>query len=236
VHTEGDTGDGRGGDLWIFGYGSLMWRPGFPHDRVETARLVGYHRAFCIYSTHHRGSINRPGLVLGLDKGGVCDGVAFRVRPADAAATKRYLQAREQVNGVYRVETMPIVIDGTAGDRETVLAQAYVVERAHPSYTGRLSLARQAELIKAARGISGCNLDYLINTLEEFARRGVREPELERIGVLAGAVFGRSAVSGLPARPGVKALHAVCSRRGEPAQRLQKGERRRFLYRRHLSS
>ena len=85
----------KDGDIWVFGYGSLMWRPGFPHLEVAPALLHGYHRAFCIYSVHHRGSRERPGLILGLDRGGSCQGRAFRVAAADAEATIAYLDDRD---------------------------------------------------------------------------------------------------------------------------------------------
>ena len=126
-------------DLWIFGYGSLMWKPGFEFAEAARARLVGYRRCFCIYSTNHRGRPERPGLVLGLDRGGMCDGLAYRVAPENARATAEYLRVREQVNGVYREAHVPVTIE--EGRRREVMAQAYIVERAHPSFTGPLSLA-----------------------------------------------------------------------------------------------
>jgi cation transport protein ChaC len=88
-----------GHDLWVFGYGSLMWRPGFAYEEAQHARLTGYRRCFCIYSVHHRGTTERPGMVLGLDRGGACEGIAYRVSAANATQTTRYLRAREQVNG-----------------------------------------------------------------------------------------------------------------------------------------
>ena len=91
----------------MFGYGSLMWRPGFAYEEAQHARLTGYRRCFCIYSVHHRGTPERPGLVLGLDRGGACEGIAYRVAAANAAETARYLRAREQVNGVYREAMCP---------------------------------------------------------------------------------------------------------------------------------
>ena len=127
--------------IWIFGYGSLMWKPGFPHDEAVKARLTGYRRCFCIYSTNHRGTGTRPGLVLGLDRGGVCDGIALRVTPAHAQTTLTYLRDREQVHGVYRETLVPVRLDD--GSHRTVMAQAYIVERAHPSYAGPLSLDQQ---------------------------------------------------------------------------------------------
>jgi cation transport protein ChaC len=175
---------GPGHDLWVFAYGSLMWRPGFLFEERHHARVTGVRRCFCIYSVHHRGTHARPGLVLGLDRGGTCEGIAYRVAAARAEATVRYLREREQVNGVYREAHLPAEL--LAAGRQEVLALAYIVERAHPSYAGRLPLALQARLIRGARGRSGNNLDYLVSTLRHLAELGIRERELERLLVLIG--------------------------------------------------
>jgi glutathione-specific gamma-glutamylcyclotransferase len=223
-------------DIWIFGYGSLMWKPGFPHDEAVIGRVTGYRRCFCIYSTNHRGSGSRPGLVLGLDRGGICDGVALRVAPAHARETLNYLRDREQVHGVYREALLPVQLhDGT---HRTVMAQAYIVERAHPSYAGQLSLNQQARLITGARGISGVNLDYLINTVEQLSRLGIREPELERllgrIGACVARPGGRTTGNAM-AHPSATALLGVVRRRPVDARLLKLGERRRFIYRRQIA-
>src|SRR5580658_7408120 len=124
------------GDLWVFGYGSLIWRPGFEFLERVPARLIGEHRALCVYSFVHRGTPEKPGLVLGLDRG-----VAFRVAEKHRAATVAYLREREQVTSVYR-EVMRSVWLENAG-RQRVSALAYVVDRGHVQYAGRLSLADQ---------------------------------------------------------------------------------------------
>jgi cation transport protein ChaC len=219
--------------LWVFGYGSLMWRPGFAYEDVRPATLLGFRRCFCIYSTHHRGSPDRPGLVLGLDRGGVCHGLAFRVASEHRVATLDYLRAREQVSGVYRETHVPVMLDGEQG-RE-VLALAFIVERAHPGYAGRLPLAEQAHLIRGARGISGANLDYLINTLAHLHRLGIREPELTRILTHIGSHFARMPVNG-QASPGATALLKACRHLPTNVPRLKSGERRRFVYRRQISA
>ena len=219
--------------LWVFGYGSLMWRPGFAYEDVRSATLLGFRRCFCIYSTHHRGSPDRPGLVLGLDRGGVCHGLAFRVAPEHRIATLDYLRAREQVSGVYREALVPVMLDGEQG-RE-VLALAFIVERAHPSYAGQLPLAEQAHLIRGARGISGANLDYLINTLAHLHSLGIREPELTRLLTQIGSHFARMPVNG-QASPGATALLKACRHLPTNAPRLKAGERRRFVYRRQISA
>lgn len=220
-------------DLWVFGYGSLMWRPGFVYEEVRRATLVGYRRCFCIFSTVHRGNANRPGLVLGLDRGGTCHGLAFRVAAERRAATLEYLSAREQVNGVYRDALVPITLDGEP--RSEVLSLAYIVERRHPSYAGRLALNRQACLIRSASGMSGLNLDYLINTLAHLDSLGIREPELSRLLGIIGAHFARG-TSSERASPGAKGLVKVYRQHPVAAPRLKLLQRRRFTYRRQISA
>lgn len=218
-------------DLWVFGYGSLMWRPGFDHLETVRARLVGYSRRFCVTSVHHRGCAARPGLVLGLDRGGVCEGVAYRVGAPDAADVLGYLRAREQVNGVYREALVPIEIEGAP--RHVVRAVTYLVERAHPSYAGRLPLHVQARIIRGARGLSGVNVDYVINTLAHMAALGIRERELERLMVVLGGYFARDAAEGL------ESVRAEILRRAAGRERFAAGrvrrmrpdQRRRFGYR-----
>ncbi|MFN3868623.1 MAG: gamma-glutamylcyclotransferase [Hyphomicrobiaceae bacterium] len=232
---------GAEGDLWVFAYGSLMWRPGFAFAEVCRARLSGYSRRFCVTSVHHRGSPERPGLVLGLDRGGVCDGLLYRVPAAEAAATLGYLREREQVNGVYR-ETRLDVRPGR--EAATVQAVAYLVERAHPSYVPRLPLHLQARLIAGARGRSGVNLDYLVNTLRHMRQIGIREPELERLLSLIGGIFGRCTTPPCGRQsdsgPVSARAEALCRcRRSWPqgarrVRRLKPLERRRFGHRRQL--
>jgi cation transport protein ChaC len=214
-----------GSDLWVFAYGSLMWRPGFASEEALPATLAGYRRCFCIYSVHHRGSPERPGLVLGLDRGGNCRGVAYRVAAADAAPVLAYLTAREQINGVYRAARVPV----TLADGGRVDAIAFIAERVHPSYAGALPIATQARLIRAARGSSGTNLEYLASTLEHLAERGVRERELDRVAVAAGAVLVRGGTAGRSLRlPGlVGALRATAV----DAPVMRPGDRRRFVHR-----
>lgn len=223
-------------DLWVFAYGSLMWRPGFRHQEMRRARLVGYSRRFCVTSVHHRGSAARPGLVLGLDRGGVCEGVAYRVAAADVAQVLRYLREREQVNGVYREAQVPIELEGA--DRRAVMAVAYLVERAHPSYVARMGLVAQARLIRGARGRSGVNLDYLRNTLRHMRALGIRERELERLSAVIGGLFSHEGCCEL-ASPRAEALRrTVCGRCGPSwlggVRRMRPGQRRRFLYRQRL--
>src|SRR5579862_38141 len=127
------------GELWVFGYGSLMWRPGFTFREQVPARLRGLHRSLCVYSFFHRGTPERPGLVLGLDRGGMCRGIAFRVAAAAREKTIAYLRAREQVTAVYRETMRRIELED--GSRQQVSALCYVVDRGHAQYAGRLSHA-----------------------------------------------------------------------------------------------
>ena len=185
-------------DLWIFGYGSLMWRPGFAFRESTLAQIGGYARSFCIFSVHHRGTSARPGLVLGLDRGGACRGMAYRVGADQAPATLSYLRDREQVTGVYREVRAPVVL--LDGSHRHVDAIAYVAERAHPQYAGGLDLRTQAAIIRGAHGIAGPNTEYLVNTIGHLRQLGVRDRGLERVGVLLGASGRTSFASDAVAR------------------------------------
>jgi glutathione-specific gamma-glutamylcyclotransferase len=224
-----------GADLWIFGYGSLMWRPGFEYVERAPARLTGYHRCFCITSTHHRGNAERPGLVLGLDRGGVCEGVAYRIATDQAADVRGYLRARELVNGVYREAFAPLrLLDGSNRD---VRAVSYIVERAHPSYAGSPPLSRQAFMIRGARGLSGDNLDYLVNTVRHLQASGIRERALERLAALCGPHVSQMIAltqSKQLTSPCAAAIRKTVMRQPLAVRRLPKGERRRFMYRMRL--
>ena len=220
-------------DLWIFGYGSLMWRPDFPFEEAARAIVDGYHRSFCIRSTHHRGTAERPGLVLGLDRGRACTGIAYRIAPAHAAATLGYLRQRELIYGVYRETTVTARLDEeqSGAGRRQVRVLAYAVERAHPSYVGRLPVAQQAGIIRGARGISGDNLDYLFNTVRLLGTLGIREPELERLAAIAGSVSARAGDAQALVRPSVAALRKACSQLRPALRPLPIGDMRRFGYR-----
>ena len=163
----GPAGDG---DVWVFGYGSLMWRPGFPYLAVEPALLRGYHRAFCVYSVRYRGTPECPGLVTGLDRGGSCRGRAFRVAAANADAVRTYLDDRELVTGVYVRRIVPVELPGG-----TVTAWTYVVDRTHRQYAGNLPLDEAARVILGGRGTAGNNRDYLENTVAHLDDLGISD-------------------------------------------------------------
>jgi cation transport protein ChaC len=168
--------DSPDNDLWVFGYGSLMWRPGFPFlERVE-ARLIGAHRALCVYSFHHRGTPERPGLVLGLDLGGACRGIAYRVAATERERTIAYLREREQVTMVYRECMRPIWLKGEPARR--VPALCYMVDRSHPQYAGRLGIEQQMHHVRQGHGHSGANRDYVIASVAAMETLGLRETAL----------------------------------------------------------
>jgi cation transport protein ChaC len=163
-------------ELWVFGYGSLMWRPGFDFSEKAPAALIGAHRSLCIYSFHHRGTQQNPGLVLGLDEGGACRGVAFRVAAERSDATLAYLREREQITDVYVEVKRPVsLLDGSGRELE---ALCYIVDRGHPQYAGRLTTEIQAQLVRSAIGLSGSNLDYLLNTVRHLEEAGIHDVEL----------------------------------------------------------
>ena len=171
--------DQRDPDLWVFAYGSLIWRPGFAHLERVPARLIGAHRALCVLSHVHRGTPERPGLVLGLDRGGACRGIAYRVAARERAATVAYLRAREQVTNVYRETTGTVWLEGTPERR--VAALCYVVDRGHHQYAGRLTLDAQLHFIRQGHGQSGANRDYVLATVKALEALGCRDRDLHLI-------------------------------------------------------
>jgi cation transport protein ChaC len=165
------------GDFWVFGYGSLIWRPGFAHVETRRARLYGYRRSLCVYSFVHRGTRERPGLVLGLDHGGSCIGLAFRV-PGDLRdEVITYLRERELVTNVYLERMLDVRLD----KGEKVEAVAYIVDRQHEQYAGGLDAAHAASVVRGAVGQSGNNEDYVLSTLEHLEALGIRDHWLEEV-------------------------------------------------------
>jgi cation transport protein ChaC len=163
-------------NLWVFGYGSLMWDPGFPFVRWAPALIHGYHRAMCISSTRWRGTPDCPGLVLGLDRGGACRGIAFLVAAADVGVTLRGLWAREMSRQIYR----PRLLCARLPDK-TVRALAFVADPRHAEYSGQLTLEQTAGRIASCRGARGPNLEYLVRTIKHLDELGVRDRYLLRL-------------------------------------------------------
>jgi len=162
--------------LWVFAYGSLMWRPDFTYVERIPARLIGAHRPLCVWSHVHRGTPERPGLVLGLDRGGMCRGIAYLVPASARAATIAYLRAREQVTMVYREAMRPVMLPGHPERR--VQALCYMVDRSHAQYAGRLDLAEQLHHVRQGHGISGNNRDYVLAAVKELEALGFRDHDL----------------------------------------------------------
>ena len=162
-------------DLWVFGYGSLLWRPGFAYTERVPARMTGLHRSLCVYSFVHRGTPEKPGLVLGLDRGGACRGLAYRVAPEAREATVTYLREREQATSVYLEVLRGVTLIGHAEQRITALT--YVVDRGHAQYAGKLSLEERLHLIRQGHGRSGATPDYGLSPVAELERLGCRDAE-----------------------------------------------------------
>lgn len=165
---------------WVFGYGSLIWQPGFSFLRSERALLRGAHRSLCIYSQHYRGTPEAPGLVFGLARGGACGGMAFAVDDAIWPETLRYLRDRELVTSVYREAVRPVRLEGG----EQVAAVAYLADERHEQYAGRLGLAEELRLVRRSAGISGPNVDYVLNTARHLRQLGIRDRSLEALAAV----------------------------------------------------
>jgi cation transport protein ChaC len=167
---------------WVFGYGSLMWDPGFAVAESRPALLRGWHRDFCIYSHHYRGTPQTPGLVLGLDAGGACRGVAHRFAATDKASVRAYLWEREiQNDGVYHEIVRPLRLD----DGRAVEALVYVADRKHPQYAGDLSDEELARLIRQGKGARGTCLQYTASTIAHLDELGLKETRLHRLLTMA---------------------------------------------------
>jgi len=166
-------------DFWVFGYGSLMWRPGFDYLERVPARLVGAHRALCVYSWVHRGTRQQPGLVLGLDRGGSCRGIAYKVADENRRSVVAYLRARELVTNVYLEALREIRLEET--EPRTERALVFVVDRTHEQYAGKLAYEVLLSLVRDGVGSSGVNADYVIATATHIRELGFRDPILERL-------------------------------------------------------
>lgn len=170
---DGPPGEG----VWLFAYGSIMWNPGFPYAESAPALLRGWHRAFCIYSHRYRGTPEKPGLVLGLDRGGSCRGVVYRLPDDQASVIVEQCDARELVTGVYIRRRA--AVQTSAG---VVTCWTYVTDRKHKQYAGKLDEEEKARLI--AQGVSAdgaTNIEYLENTVRHLADLGIDDPYLRRL-------------------------------------------------------
>jgi len=163
---------------WVFGYGSLMWRPGFDHVVREPALICGYHRRLCVYSYVHRGTPEEPGLVLGLDRGGSCHGMAFQIEEQHWDDTLSYLRAREQVTMVYLERLSPIRLLESG---RIVKALTYGVDPSHLQYAGVLRDEEILAHIRRGKGISGHCVDYVRNTVSHLREMSIHDSTLEKI-------------------------------------------------------
>jgi glutathione-specific gamma-glutamylcyclotransferase len=162
---------------WVFGYGSLIWRPGFTFVHSEQAKLMGWHRSLCVLSHKYRGTLECLGLVFGLDEGGTCDGVAFEVDDAVWPDTYAYLTERELVTHVYREVKLPVAL---AGGR-SVEATTYVVDRSHGQYAGPLTQEQVLAFVRQGHGEAGSCLDYVKNTAQHLHALGVPDQALDAL-------------------------------------------------------
>jgi cation transport protein ChaC len=167
----------REDELWIFGYGSLMWNPGFEFEDVQRAKVYGVHRAPCIYSWVHRGTREQPGIVLGLARGGACVGKAFKVHPSNRDSTLAYLRDRELVTNVYLERQRSMVLESGS----TVSAVTYIADPEHEQYAGRLGHEDLIVRIRNASGKSGPNDSYISDTTDHLRQMGIRDGLMERI-------------------------------------------------------
>jgi glutathione-specific gamma-glutamylcyclotransferase len=165
------------GDLWVFGYGSLMWNPGFPYSERHMGRLYGFHRARCMWSWVYRGTEEHPGLVLGLDRGGSCVGRVFRVAETDRPRVLDYLYRRELTSESYDVLVRPVHVTGS----RSVPALVFAANRSDPQYAGRLGLEACARHVLVACGERGPNRDYVVNTVLHLDELGIIDPLLHRL-------------------------------------------------------
>ncbi len=162
-------------EFWVFGYGSLMWKPGFEFQARAQARVFGLHRSLCVYSWVHRGTQDKPGLVLGLDRGGSCIGVAYRVADERRDDVLAYLRAREQVTAVYVEVKRPVILLESGRRIESV---CYIADRQHAQYAGPLPVERLAEIVLRGVGSSGENPEYVANTVNHMKEMGLHDPLL----------------------------------------------------------
>jgi cation transport protein ChaC len=169
------------GSLYVFGYGSLIWKPGFAFQSAHPALLRGFHRRFCIWSHRYRGTPEVPGLVLGLDRGGACRGIVFRVPATRAAEVLAYLDEREMSGDVYHRRILPVRLLDGGGTRRAV---TFVADRRAGAYCGALPPDAAAAAIARGHGVMGPNRDYLLNTVSHLRELGVRDAGLDRIAAL----------------------------------------------------
>lgn len=168
---------------WVFGYGSLIWNPGFAHLSAQQGLLRGAHRSLSIVSHHHRGTVEQPGLVFGLRRGGSCRGMVFEVADSDWPIVRAYLEEREQVTAVYRDAMRPVHL----ADGRAVRALTFLVDEGHEQFAGRLSIDQQLAIVRQGVGLSGRNIDYVLNTAQHLRSLGIKDRQLMALADLLAA-------------------------------------------------
>ena len=181
----------RNAGWWVFAYGSLLWNPLFPFAEARRASVHGLHRRFCLWSLASRGKPHAPGLVLGLDRGGSCRGVVYRLPAPLAIDEMHLLWRREMVTGAYAPRWLHVDSDG-----RKIVALGFVVRRNHAQYTGHMTIDAQADVIAHACGAFGSSADYLERTRVSLATHGVIDLYLERLAARVAALGCASALSG----------------------------------------
>ncbi|NKB61547.1 MAG: gamma-glutamylcyclotransferase [Gammaproteobacteria bacterium] len=164
-------------DFWVFAYGSLIWDPGFEFITSKRATLTGYHRRLCLWSTRYRGSKTKPGLVLGLDISGSCEGVAYLVSPQHRSQAAKYLFDREMLNNAYAPMILPLQLE----DGSVVSSLGFVSKIDHPQYAPPLAFHDMLKIIKTAAGPRGSNREYVTNTADHLNKLGIRDKQLEKL-------------------------------------------------------
>ena len=174
-----------GDDLWVFAYGSLIWNPAFHFIDRCCAQLVGYHRQFCLWTSVGRGTPDRPGLMCGLEPGGSCTGLAYRIEAAAVETETWVLWRREMISGAY----VPRRLHLRAG-RQSLEALVFVINHEHPRYAGRLPVERIVETIALAEGRLGCNRDYLFSLARDLRAHGITDRPMEELAERVAARCG----------------------------------------------
>ena len=184
-----------GDEAWVFAYGSLMWNPAIDFAEASPSRVEGWRRSFCFWTPYGRGSPELPGLMLGLEGGGSCEGIAYRLAPDQVRSELEILWNREMLSGVYQAKWVPTRLR----DGRTVTAVTFVVETAHCQYCGGLSMERAAHHIAFAEGRRGACRDYLTNTAEHARLLGIHDPYIEELMERVAALRGVGTMASVPA-------------------------------------
>ncbi len=164
-------------NLWVFGYGSLMWNPEFQHTESQNARLYGYHRRLCLWSVRYRGTPKNPGLVVGMAKGGSCSGVAFKIKDEDIRKTVAYLYEREMISNAYKPVVKPVYLsDGRIAEALTFVSKVH-----HPQYANKMSIEKICQIVDTANGPRGSNAEYVINTAAHLDSIGIFNSEIHQV-------------------------------------------------------